>query len=123
MGQAGRVSSVRKGRLGEDRAAAYLEAEGFDVVGRNVRWRGGEVDVVARKGDLVVFCEVKRWETYDEEAMEYAVDGRKRHRIITTARAFLADHCEYDGFHVRFDVIFVGRRAYVRHIPGAFTES
>ena len=110
------------GRAGEDAAARHLEALGFEVVDRNWRCALGELDIVAARGDLLVFCEVKaRRSTAWGEPSE-AVDGRKRARLRRLAGRWLAEH-QRRAQVVRFDVVSIvqaDRRTDVRHIPDAF---
>jgi putative endonuclease len=98
------------GRWGEDRAAAHYRAQGFEIVDRNwhspLRDVPGELDVVARCGDLIVFCEVKTRRSGGYGGAALAVDGVKRERIRTLAVAWLADRGVV-AVDVRFDVIVV----------------
>ena len=108
----------RTGRLGEEKAARYLKKSGCRVLERNVLFRGGELDIVARDGGVLVFVEVK---TRAEGALvtgAEAVDRGKARRTIRAARMYLAAHPEETG-PARFDVIAVdGGR--VTHIKNAF---
>ena len=54
-----------RGNAAEDQACRHLEGTGFTIVERNFRTRGGEIDIVARKGDLLVFVEVRSREVAD----------------------------------------------------------
>lgn len=115
------------GRYGEDVAARHLAASGLQVLERN--WRspardaGGEVDIVARDGDVLVICEVKtRRGTAFGTPLE-AVTPRKAARIRRLARTWLSTHG--GGFSaVRFDVVAVicppSGAAIVEHVRGAF---
>lgn len=89
----------------EAQAAAYLEGCGMQILERNFRTRTGEIDLIARDGETLVFVEVKY---RADSAMGYAaeaVDARKRQRIIRTARYYLTGHgCGADT-PCRFDVI------------------
>ena len=110
------------GRSGEDAAAAMLVRSGFRVVDRNFRCRAGEIDIVARRGRLLVFCEVKarrstRWGD-PSEAVNYA----KRNRLRRLAAEWMSLHRPGD-VDVRFDVVSVIVRAgcmQTRHVPDAF---
>jgi putative endonuclease len=111
------------GSTGEDIACQYLLDQGFNIADRNWRSRSGELDIVARKGDVTVFVEVKarRGRTFGEP--EEAVTPAKARRIRGLAAEYLAS-----GAHspeVRFDVISVmldqdGTLLELRHIPDAF---
>ena len=77
------------GLEGEDRAAEYLEAKGYRIVARNVRADRVEIDLVARKGSLLVFIEVKARQGTSHGLAAEAVDGRKQQRLRRGAWAWL----------------------------------
>ena len=119
------VGRIALGAEGEARAAAFLEGRGYRIVARNVRAGGVEMDVVARRGSLILFVEVKTRRTRSLGPPEAAVDLRKQARLIRGATAWLRAH-PGAARRVRFDVIACepGRRAddpwHLRHIQGAF---
>jgi putative endonuclease len=113
------------GREGEAQAAAHLEREGYRIVARNVRADGVEIDLVAARGRLVVFVEVKARRSRRQGPAEGAVDRRKQARLVRGARAWLATHGR-PGQRVRFDVVAVEAGPggpTLRHWPGAFDAS
>ena len=115
------AGATARGHEGEDAAAAFLEAEGWSILGRNFRWRGGEVDIVASRERLLAFVEVKTWDRLGREELERAIGPDKRRRIVETAKIFLSRHREYEDWSVRFDVILVRGTAVVERYPSAFT--
>jgi putative endonuclease len=110
-----------KGRAGEDAAALYLEEKGIKILERNFRSRKGEIDIIALDGETVVFVEVKAWSFYGIEALEYALDAKKRHKIIETSKYFLSLHRKYRYMTVRFDVVFISSEG-ITHLASAFME-
>jgi putative endonuclease len=116
-----RASAAAKGRDGEQVAASFLEAEGWSIIGRNVRWKGGEIDIAAVRDGVIAFAEVKSWESMGCEELERAIGSEKRRKIIETAKIFLSRHRQYDDWSVRFDVILVRGGAVVERYPAAFT--
>jgi putative endonuclease len=111
------------GRHGERIAVAYLARAGLLLLDRNWRCRDGELDIVAREGAALVFCEVKtRRGTGFGHPVE-AVTGAKQRRLRTLAQRWLAAHDEHAP-DLRFDVVGVlvrpSRPALVRHLRGAF---
>lgn len=116
-----KLSRSAKGRAGEDAAAAFLEAEGWSIVGRNVRWRGGEIDIAAARGGVIAFVEVKSWNSLGSEELERAIGPDKRRRIVETSKIFLLQHREYNDWSVRYDVILVRGGVVVERYPSAFT--
>jgi len=94
-----------RGNWGEDRAALFLRLHGYQVLERNFRCRQGEIDIIARKGNVVAFVEVKQRKNADfGEAREF-VTYTKQRRVIAAAELWLAKTgCELQP---RFDVIEV----------------
>lgn len=111
---------------GEGRAEAWLLAQGWQIVERNFRCKGGELDVVATKGDVLAFVEVKSRSAVGEDHFqpEVGVSPKKIRRLVTAARLWLLKHDdEIDGLFPRFDVITVVGRddlAKIEHLEDAF---
>ncbi len=114
------------GAEGEARAASFLMRRGYRIDARNVRYDGVEIDLIARRGALVVFVEVKTRRTDRFGAPELAVDRKKQARMIRAARAWLSQHpgC---ARKLRFDVVAIsvsragGRdRWRINHLVAAF---
>jgi putative endonuclease len=113
-----RTRQQERGDDAEERAARLLGARGLVVVGRNVRCGRGELDVVARDGDVVVFVEVRRRRTRTD-ALE-SIGPRKQHLLARAAQWWLARHAP--SARARFDVVVVvGDR--VEHLVDAFRPS
>ena len=98
-----RPSSQETGRLYEQRAAEYLKAQGYALIARNYRCRGGEIDLIARDGETYVFCEVKARARGEWGRPEDMVDREKQRRIVQTAESFLAQRAVFAPG--RFDVL------------------
>jgi len=110
------------GREGEACAEALLAAKGFVVLARNYRTRGGEVDLICRDGDALVFVEVKARQAGSLARPDEAVTPAKRRKIIKAAAAYLSEGGLWDQ-PCRFDVVaVVGRqgRLTATHMPDAF---
>jgi putative endonuclease len=97
---------LERGRQGEELAAAWYTSHGFAVVDRNWRCPTGEVDLVARRGDLLVVCEVKARRTDAFGPPAAAVGRVKQLRLRRLAAAWLAARGVH-GVDVRFDVVAV----------------
>jgi putative endonuclease len=107
-------SSRKRGADAERRARLHYRLRGYRILESNA-WAGGhELDVVARRGRRLVFCEVKAklGERYGDPAE--MVGEEKRRRLWQAAEAWLAQHPELAGLEVRFDVVAVTRRGLVR---------
>ncbi len=106
------------GDAGEEAAAAYLTTLGFRIERRNLRTPDGEIDIVARDGDTLVFVEVKTRASQRFGSALRAVDARKRARI----RAVAEDYLQYfpPNAKVRFDVVAIDGTT-IRLHRGAFS--
>ena len=111
------------GSHGERIAASYLAGRGFQVLDRNWRCREGELDIVARHGDALVFCEVKTRRGVGYGHPVEAVTPAKQRRLRVLAHRWLSAHDEH-ARELRFDVVGVlvrpSRPALVTHLPAAF---
>jgi putative endonuclease len=94
------------GAAGEDAVADWYRARGFAVVDRNWRVREGEIDVVARRAGMVVFCEVKTRRGDRFGLPVEAVTAKKQQRLRLLARLWLTDH-PVRAADLRFDVASV----------------
>ncbi|RME00621.1 MAG: YraN family protein [Deltaproteobacteria bacterium] len=111
------------GRMGEERAAAYLEGGGYEIVARNYRIRSGEIDIIARKGGILVFVEVKTRRSRTFGGGEESIDQAKQHQIVKTAAHYLQTLPPLER-DIRFDVITVQiseGEVWISHIPDAFS--
>ena len=102
------MTSTRRalGSSGEDAAAAWYEANGYQVVARNWRCRLGELDLVARRGRTVVFCEVKTRSSLAFGAPVEAVTRTKQVRLRALAARWL-EESPTPAAEIRFDVVSV----------------
>ena len=94
------------GQRGEEIAAEHLRGLGYEILARNVRTRYGEIDIVARDGDCLVFVEVKTRRSLALGAPEESVDGRKLAQVTALAEAYLATLAEQPA-NCRIDVVAV----------------
>ena len=112
------VSASQKGREAETLAVQFLENKGWNIIQRNFRSRGAELDVVALDGATLVFVEVKQRSTHRAGLPEEAVDSRKIAKLYEAARYFLKRNPQHAGRDCRFDVIAldgVGLGMQLRH--------
>jgi putative endonuclease len=113
-----RVAAFRVGLSAESRAAALLVAKGYHIVARRFRSPVGEIDIVARRGRVLLFVEVKARARLDDAAE--AVLPRQQRRIAAAAAAWLGNNPDDVSSDIRFDVVLVAPRHIPRHIPAAF---
>lgn len=117
------------GDRAEQAAARFLARRGMRILARNVRCRGGELDLVGQDGPVLVFVEVRsRSSSWGQTPVAQAlasVGTVKRRRLVRAARWYLAARPELQGRPARFDVVAVtldgaGRPVAIRHVTGAF---
>ena len=116
-----RVVAFQTGLSAESRAAAFLIAKGYRILARRFRTPHGEIDIVARRRNLLAFIEVKARASLDDAA--YAVTARQQARIIAAAQAWLMAHPEHAEFEFRFDAMLIAPRKLPRHLVAAFDAS
>jgi len=95
------------GALAENSACAFLEAQGFTIVTRNFLRRVGELDIVARAGDLLVVVEVRTRASDEFGGAAASITRGKQRRIAATTSLLLQQFRELRRCRVRFDVILV----------------
>ena len=109
------------GQAGEEAAARFLLSKGYILLERNWRHGGGEIDLIVRDGEILVFVEVKTGASQTYGPPEARVDRRKQSQIGRIASAYLAE--KNIDMDCRFDVVAVERREgqwLLRHYPDAF---
>ncbi len=110
------------GERGENIAARYLRDKGFTIIVRNYRCPIGEIDIVAKQEQTLVFVEVKTREE-DEPRPEDQVNSAKQHQLTRVARHYLGRY-GHPQPPARFDVVAIvwppGRQPIIRHTPHAF---
>jgi len=113
----------KKGNQAEQLVCQYLCDNGFAIIARNYRKRYGEIDIIAKKNDLLVFVEVKRRDTNQIDPAEVIIPSKQR-KIISVAKEFLSTHTNTITCICRFDVALVGTQdnnLQIRYIANAFT--
>lgn len=98
-------SSYVTGRNGERESEEYLRKKGYAILERNYRAKGGEIDIIARVGDTLVFVEVKARSSSRFGYPEEAVGAAKKRRIAKALRAYLRVHPISPETYIRFDII------------------
>lgn len=113
-----RRSANRRGHSSEWLAAAALTLKGFRIVTRRYRTKLGEIDLIARRGDLILIVEVKARKTL-LEAME-AIRHESERRIEGAADLWLARQPDYAKLSVRFDMVAVLPWRWPVHVENVF---
>lgn len=113
---------MNSGKFGEDVTVKYLEEKGYEILCRNYHSRWGEIDIIAKIGDCLVFCEVKTRKSTSYGRPSEFVTQKKMEKIIKTAMVYL----ENQDVEMRFDVseVFLENEKYkINYIENAFGGS
>jgi putative endonuclease len=111
---------MKTGQMGENLAADFLIAQGFEIVARNYRYKHAEIDLIVKKGNWLIFVEVKtRTSTHFGEP-EAFVDEKKSRKILEGAEEYV--HATNWQGNIRFDIISVtlSHEPKVEHFEDAF---
>ncbi len=119
------MAEEKLGAFGERKAANYLRLHGYRIVDTNCRYRQGEIDIIAKKRNFIVFVEVKLRKNSDYGQAREFVTAAKQQRVITAAQLWLQSH--ETELQPRFDVIEVyapegvsSKKVTINHIENAF---
>jgi putative endonuclease len=115
---AGRRRALRRGARAETAAALWLRLKGYGIVARRFAGRTGEIDLIARRGAVLAFVEVKLRDDAAEAAE--AITAGKRARIVSAARHWLAAHPDDAGRACRFDAVLIRPWRLPVHIEDAW---
>lgn len=99
-------SRISLGKKGEDLAVQFLEKKGYTIICRNYRTKLGEIDIIAKKDNVIVFIEVKTRQSKFLESPLVAVTAGKQKQISRVALQYLSESDDFDS-EARFDVVAV----------------
>ncbi len=112
------MTNTAVGVAAEQSACQALAMDGWQILGRRVRTKAGEIDAIAEKAGLLAFVEVKARPTL---AMAAAALGLKQQmRLMKAAEIVMGEHPEWGQAGVRFDVMLVDGQSRVRRVTDAF---
>ena len=113
---------MNSGKFGEEVTVKYLKDHGYEILERNFHSRWGEIDIIAKDGECVVFCEVKTRKSISYGRPSEYVTKNKMEKIIKTAMVYIGDKEE----EMRFDVseVYIEKDGYkINYIENAFGGS
>lgn len=116
------INRRKQGAVGEELAAEFLQKNGYLILERNYRFERGEIDLVAKDGDELVFVEVKARHSLSYGPPEDAITPAKERQVRAVAEGYLFEK-HIDVQPCRFDVIAISYaqgKADIRHIKNAF---
>ena len=117
--RANRRAAERRGRRAEAFAAFSLQLKGWTILDRRARTRAGEIDLVAARGTVLAFVEVKERATLDGALQ--ALGPRQRERLLRAGSVWRGGKARFHEHEVRFDLVLVSPWRWPRHVPGAFS--
>ena len=112
-----RRAAEKRGRGAETLACWYLRLKGWQILARRARVPGGEVDIVARRGRMLAFVEVKARATQEEAA--FALDEWRLRRVVTAAERLVPRYMR-EGDDVRIDALFIVPGRWPRHLTNVW---
>ncbi|MBA5778787.1 YraN family protein [Stappia sp. F7233] len=117
-GRDAREKAYRAGLVAEGLAAFWLRLKGWRVLARRYRAPGGEIDIIARRKDVIAFVEVKARRDFDAALL--AISPANQRRIAAASRSWLAANPKAAGRTYRFDAVLISPRRLPRHVENAF---
>jgi len=119
------LNKYERGKEGEDIACKYLIEKGYLVIERNYRGKNGEIDIIARDGNVIVFIEVKSWKTIPVSEAGFSMSIMKKRRITKSAEQYIFENRkQISDFDIRFDFVFVDTvRNSITHSKNIIMES
>lgn len=110
----------QQGVPAENQAAAYLQQQGLTLLQRNYQTRRGEIDLIMRDQDTLVFVEVRYRRQADYGHALETITHRKQHKLITAAQYYLLTHPQAAAMPCRFDVVAImpGQLDWIRNAFG-----
>ncbi|MFW6172696.1 MAG: YraN family protein [Elusimicrobiota bacterium] len=117
-----RTSKYLKGKRAEKKASRFLEKKDYNILYKNWRCSFGEIDIVAKKENILCFIEVKSKTSSSFGLPRESVDRFKKDKLIKLAKYFVSKNDFYQTTGIRFDVVeIMGRK--INLIQNAFTET
>ncbi|ANK74585.1 MULTISPECIES: YraN family protein [Ensifer] len=113
-----KLKALRRGYLAEYRAALCLLLKGYRIVAMRHRTKLGEIDIIARRGDLIACVEVKARRSAEDDV--FAVTATAQRRIRAASDLWLAKQPDFNRLSVRYDIVTVTPWGWPRHLPDAF---
>jgi putative endonuclease len=111
---------IKTGNKGEELAANFLIAKGYEIVAKNYRYKHAEIDLIARKDKWLIFVEVKTRHSVAFGEPESFVTNKKAAKVIEGAEQFIIDQ-QWEG-PIRFDIVSIklGEKLEIEHFEDAF---
>jgi putative endonuclease len=112
------ATAYSKGKEGERLAAMWLRLKGYRIIAERYKTPYGEIDLVAKRGSLIAFIEVKATKTVNDGL--YAITPRQQQRIANAAQIWIQENAANDKLDYRFDALIVAKGKAPQHITNAW---
>ncbi len=113
-----RKKAYRAGLFAENLASIWLRLKGWKILARRYRAATGEIDIIAKRRDVVAFVEVKARRNFDDAILAISPSGQRR--IAAASRVWLAANPQAAALTLRFDAVLIAPRRFPRHVENAF---
>jgi len=113
-----RRQAEQRGHRAEQLAALWLQLKGYTILARRLKTPLGEIDLLARRGNVLAVIEVKQ--RADHASAALAIAPRQQNRLAQAMRFMLAKRPELGQHDIRFDAMLVNRWGWPRHLPDAW---
>jgi putative endonuclease len=115
------MNKKKTGSWGEEKAVDFILEKGYTIIERNFSSQYGEIDIIAKQNESIVFIEVKVVGAFGREDLGHIVGYRKQKHILETAQSYLALHADIQNCRLRCDVIAIfTAKDEIVHIENAF---
>lgn len=119
------MNNKSSGSLAEFIARCYFRFKGYSILAKNLSVATkspiGEVDFIAKKGNTIIFIEVKKRQSI--EKAKYAIKPIQQKRIVNAAKVFIKNHPSYQQCNIRFDAVLIKLPFQILHIKNAWNEN
>ena len=118
------MNTNQSGYWAEFIARSYMRLRGYRIIAKNyITGKGthaGEIDFIAKKGNILIFVEVKKRQSI--EKARYAIRTKQQKRIVNAAKLFICQNTMYQNFNIRFDAVLIKLPFSIIHIKSAWDE-
>ena len=113
------MNKLTLGKSGEDLCCQYLSEKGYEIKARNFRTRYGEIDIIVKDRDVLVFVEVKTRTKEDLDDTKWSISQSKQRKLTRTALSFISEFPDDEIVEYRFDVVII-KDEEITHLVNAF---
>jgi putative endonuclease len=114
-----RLTHYEKGLRAEEKALFFLESKGYECLSKRYKRKGGEIDLIVKKQDVLIFVEVRLRKNIFDAGESITI--QKQERLTSVATHFIIQELQGRGYsYYRFDVVLIDQKGTIVHIENAF---